>query len=85
MVAGDDDLRETHGIQEFPRRLKLFSARPLREIAGYGNDVWLNPFEQAQQRQDDLLSNSAEVKIGKMNQGTHGLITGRSPPGLEAQ
>jgi hypothetical protein len=33
VIARDYDLRKAHGIQEIPRRGKLFFARSLRQIA----------------------------------------------------
>jgi hypothetical protein len=57
-------LRPRQGIQKTACRFKLPLARPLREIAGYGDNVGGQLPDRVEKRANQSIADAAEMKVG---------------------
>jgi hypothetical protein len=66
-------------FEEFARFVKLLGPRTLREIAADDDEVGLQLVNLPVDRLDKPLVMSAEVKVGKMDYASHGVLENAVP------
>src|SRR5436190_17206837 len=72
VIARNDDLRARQAIEKGACVLELALAGALREVARDDDDIGLRVAHGREQRLDQLGVDAAEVKVGEVNEGSHG-------------
>ncbi len=74
VIPRNDNFRRGERVQEGARRAELLFLRALGEIAGDGDQVGPDLCHGFDQRLHGGVADTAEVKIGEVNQRAHGRI-----------
>ena len=91
VIARNHDAGERQPIEKGAGLAELTAPRPLRQVAGHGDEIRFERGDALDERRDNGFVNAAEVQIRQMNEGSHRLIivlvattfptTDRLPPG----
>ena len=80
VVAGHDEHRNAQAIEKLARGEELAAPRPLGEVTRHGDERRCDRLDGLHQRLDDPRIHAAEVNVGEVRDGRHGIRAGAGQP-----